>query len=130
MQMKPNSPIPERFKFNPRLSAVQKEVLLLLLDKKYAAMPRRTFTRDVILRQHFGIDSSCYPKSARRFPSDSTNASLSRSYRRLEANGLIIRADGCWRLTQHGEWFASRVYFERYEQKVKEKQAAAIKEKA
>jgi hypothetical protein len=52
-----NSPIPERFKFS-ETSAVQKEPPPST-RQKYAAMPRRTFTRDAVLRQYFGIDSSC-----------------------------------------------------------------------
>jgi hypothetical protein len=40
--------------------------------------------------------------------SDAARSSLSRAYRRLEQRGFLIRADGCWRLTENGRWVAER----------------------
>jgi hypothetical protein len=50
-------------------------------------MPRRDFSRFV------------YQNLFRR-ETPAARASLSRAYQRLEERGLLIRAKGCWRLTE------------------------------
>src|SRR5262249_33903832 len=69
-----------------KLSRLQKVILIMLLDSSYAELSRRDFNQAVY--DNFFQENS-----------KSNRASLSRSYRRLEERGLIIRAHGQWQLT-------------------------------
>jgi hypothetical protein len=76
-----------------KLSRLQCFVMVALLDMRYAAMPRGQFSEFVY-------------KTWFKEHSPSTRASLSRAYRRLEARGYLIRADGRWQFApaKEGAW--------------------------
>jgi len=75
-----------------KLSRLQKLVLVALCEARYAVMKRREFRR-AIERLYWGKDNRV------------TIASLSRAITRLEERRYILRAKGCWRLTDFSHKF-------------------------
>ena len=71
-----------------KLSKLQRLIMLTLLDATKASLPRREFSK-FIYDYYFGEGE----------PTPSTQASLSRAYRRLEDRGYIIRIHGRFQLT-------------------------------
>lgn len=71
-----------------KLSKLQKFILFCLLTKEGSTMPRRKFS-ELVYRNYFRTETT----------TPAMRAALSKSYRRLEERGLIMRIAGCWRLT-------------------------------
>jgi hypothetical protein len=69
-----------------KLSQLQKLILVVLLEPRYAVMKRREFNR-LIKRLYYGKDSRV------------AVSSLSRAYQRLEDREYILRFGGRWKLT-------------------------------
>jgi hypothetical protein len=73
------------------MSGLQKFILVSLLAREAHALSPLEFN------QH--IYASYYKSKIPQWPTDSQKAALSRAFRRLESQGLIIRVKGRWQLT-------------------------------
>src|SRR5215470_10626679 len=103
-----------------KLSSLQRIILLALLDPSHLSKTQRQ--RNAELYQIFFKcdDADGYIGVAR--------ASLSRSYRRLEAHGLIKRVRGRWQLTDNSDGFENGMLFAMLELvKLKESQGKEAK---
>jgi hypothetical protein len=69
-----------------KLSQLQRLILVVLLEARYAVMKRRAFNR-TLKRLYWGKDSRA------------ATSSLSRAYQRLEDRQYIARFRGHWKLT-------------------------------